>query len=301
MSYLQKLQSTSLDQNLLAQHSNNHERRKYIRTLLTKELLKELIEEKQYSCLFICDEILLPLGIITQAGQIITLCKEFDIRTRSLKESANNKQIRQKYEKTCVEKYGTKNALSKKSLSYTKRNETVMMKYGVSNVFQLKSVIEKSKETMFEKYGVYSTAELPDYERCNGRKSKIHKTIETLLTERGVSFLSEVSGKFRAFNEYRKKYYSPIVDILIEQSKTVIEIYGDLWHANPAVYKKDDLFTLWEGILSAEEIWKKDKSRQTQIESFGYKFIVLWERDILKNLPKVLLQLKEVTSENSKD
>jgi len=61
-----------------------------------------------------------------------------------------------KKEKTCLEKYGAKNVLSKGTIKYDKRNETIKEKYGVDNVFQIKEVIEKIQDDSYyiKKYGL---------------------------------------------------------------------------------------------------------------------------------------------------
>ncbi len=293
MTQLEKLKNKKLDFSILNQHSNSHIRRKYIRELLTKELLKELIIEKSFSCLSVSN-ILNSLGIKTNAGNIIKLAKEFNIKTLSLKESACSKIVREKYKKTCLEKFGKENVLSKNTISFFKKNSSIKEKYGVSNVFQLESVKQKSKISLFKKYGVYNASDLPFIHRNNGRRSKIQILVENYLKEISIKFEIEIGKIFRKFNEVFNKIYSPVVDILIESQKIIIEIYGDKWHANPLIYKDSDLLKTWNGKLFAYEIRKKDFERKKHLESFGYKVIEIWEKDIRTNFEKV----KEIINDN---
>lgn len=129
---------------------------------------------------------------------------------------------------------------------------------------------------MLERYGVAHSVDLPWYSRNNGRKSKIHLIVESILRECGIEFLSEVPNLFSSYNKKLERVYSPIVDILIPSKKLVIEVNGDKWHANPKKYKEDDLIRLWRGN-------RHDGIRKEQIESFGYKVMVLWASDIKKN------------------
>src|SRR3990167_5039290 len=286
MTELQRLKSVKLDFDILSKSSNNHERRKYIRNLISKELLEELITKETFSCLSIAT-LLRSIGIKTGAGQIINLAKEFGVKTLNLKESANSKEVRAKAKKTCLEKYGSENCLSKGTFPYIKRNKSVREKYGVDNVFQTDFVKEKSKTSMFEKYGVTHCAELPFIHRNNGKRSKIQVLVEKYLTELEIIFQIEVGKIFKKYNDSLLKIYSPIVDILIESKKVIIEIYGDKWHANPEIYKDTDLIMTWNGEMPAVEIRTKDFERKKQLESFGYKVIEIWEKDIRSNFEKV--------------
>lgn len=293
MTNLEKLKNKSLDRELLSRHPNNHLRRKYIRKLLTSELLYELLIEEKLSCLSI-SSILKNLGIATNAGNIIKLASEYGIKTLSLKESANSQNVRSKFRKTCLEKYGTENCLSKNTPSYSKRNNSVKLKYGVKNVFQLEEVKKKSKKTLNEKYGVNNPCELPYYRKNSGRRSKLQIKIEKYLKSINVDFEIEVGKIFSKHNPYFDKIYSPIVDILIGKKKIILEINGNVWHANPDIYKDNDLIKTWNGLLPAFQIRKRDLERKNQIESFGYKVFEIWEKDIRSNFEKVKEKINEI-------
>lgn len=281
MTELDKLLLKKIDMKLLNKHPNNHKRREYVRSLVTKDLLQELVNDG-CSANHIAKDILFNIGYTTQADTIINMCKEFNIKTFSIKESNNLTKTKLKRESTNLIKYGKNNCLSKGTSAYNKRNKTVKNKYGVTNVFCLNSIKEKSKNTMMARYGVTSPILLKSHP-SNGRVSKIHKKVEEYLKSINISYESEVNNKFTKLNSYMDKVYSPRVDILLEQYKLVIEINGDRWHANPKVYKDTDYIRLYRGLLTAKEIRDMDKARKDQIESFGYKVLVLWEYDINNN------------------
>lgn len=69
-------------------------------------------------------------------------------------------------------------------------------------------------------------------------------------------------------------------DIVIKELNTVIEVYGDFWHANPKKYTADQY--IHSGLL-AKEIWEKDKVRLERLKKSYDSIIVLWENDIKKN------------------
>ena len=269
-------------------------KKKEIEKILTYEFLKKEFEIEKNSALSICKKLNHP--DLLRVSTVISRANELGIKTPSVKQSANNKKTREKYKQTCRDKFGKENALSKGTKGYHKRNKTVKTKYGVDNVFQLEDVKEKIKTTSQLRYGVDNYVQSIEYEkyRNNGRRSKLQQLVEKELNKLGINFEYEVPTKFLKFNEELDRIYSPIVDILIEDKKTVIEVNGDVWHANPEKYNKDDVIVTWDGKQKASEIWKKDKIRKEQIESFGYKVIVIWQTDIKTDIKKVRKTLKKL-------
>lgn len=217
--------------------------------------------------------------VIFNTQKLINYCKSHNIKTPSVREGNNSPRV--KY----IRK--TNNNLAKGTPGYIKRNQTVREKYGVSNVFQLDEIKEKSKQTMLEKYGVPNPVYLPWFKSCNGMISKPHKKVSEYLQSIGyiedVDFFNEPRYEFVGYNEELKSHFSPRPDILIPELKIVIEVYGDRWHANPKKYKADEIIGTWYGELTAKEIWLRDALRVAHIETFGYKVIILWESDINNN------------------
>ena len=177
------------------------------------------------------------------------------------------------------------NNLAKGSPGYNKRQET-LAKEGIVNVFQREEVKAKIKQTLKEKYGVSNPIHLIT-NKNNGNISKPHLQTIEFLKSRGyiehVDFISEQRNFLNAFNEELNRDYCPRPDIIFPDKKVVIEIYGNLWHANPQYYSKLDIIHTWDGDLTAGEIWKRDKIRENHIKSLGYDVIILWESEITKN------------------
>jgi hypothetical protein len=292
MTKLDVLLNNGFDSEIIKLHSNNHKRREYMNHILDVELLTELFN--RYTAHAASIEVFGFLGLKLSAGSIIERATKLGIKTPTTQEQARKTAVRNKYKDTCLLKYGTLNALSKGTTAYTKKNNTIIAKYGVSNVFQLESIKEKAKKTMLGRYGVTHNIYRKDRYINTGRKSKPHTIVENILTELNVSFSSEKNMGWLAFNNELKKEYCPRPDIVLADCKIVIEIYGDRWHANPEMYKASDYIQTWAGNESAEDIWKFDQIRVRHIESFGYKVHVFWEKDILKQRTKVKEQLNEI-------
>lgn len=210
-------------------------------------------------------------------GKIIYRCKKLGIPTWSIKESNNLPHVKKKRHEN--------NNLAKNTIGYLKRKET-LAKEGIVNVFQRKSVKEKIKETLKEKYGVTNPIYL--IQKCNnGNESKPHiKTIEFLKSlgyELNKDFISEERKLLNGFNKDLNRMYCPRPDIIFPSKKLVIEIYGNRWHANPNMYNDEDIIHLWAGDFTAKEIRDKDRLRINHIKSLGYDVIVLWEDEIYNN------------------
>lgn len=252
---------------------------KVINKHLTKEFLEWWYVSKKKSANSLAKLLNKKYGPIINigAGKIIYRCKEFEIPTWSVKESNNLPDVK---------KYRHEhNNLAKGSPGYNKRQET-LAKEGIVNVFQRQSVKDKIKNTLMEKYGVINPIYLLQ-NRNNGQESLPHiKTIEFLKSlgyEQNKDFVSEERKLLNAFNKELNKMYCPRPDIIFPIKKLVIEIYGNHWHANPNMYKPNDVIHLWTGSFTAKEIWDKDTIRENHIKSLGYDIIILWEDEIHKN------------------
>ena len=84
--------------------------------------------------------------------------------------------------------------------------------------------------------------------------------------------------KLYVFNSYKNK---------------VIEFYGDYWHANPEIYKKDDLIKMNNKKMIASDKWILDKKRIDALKELGYDVKIIWERDYLKNKEQIIQECKQ--------
>jgi very-short-patch-repair endonuclease len=250
---------------------------------------------------------------------ILFLLTYFNIKKRSISESSF--LISQdKYKKTCLNKYGAENALSKNTTAYKKRNENIKTKYGVVNVFQLKEVIDKITQTINTKYGLTKSeftsklsrevwAKKTIEEKNNwlinsihsdksyiriqkGYKvSKLELKIQKILNQLVITYTAQFCIKLSP----QKRYF---YDFLLNDYKLIIEIQGDYWHANPLKYKPNDIILFKFGQITACDIWSKNKLKSETARLKGYLVIEIWESEIIKktdNELKLLLidKLKE--------
>jgi G:T-mismatch repair DNA endonuclease (very short patch repair protein) len=120
--------------------------------------------------------------------------------------------------------------------------------------------IEKYKKTNLERYGT----ENPGILAKTSPRSKKEKLLEDKL--KGYQFNIKV-GKYRP-------------DYVNQETKHIIEVYGDYWHCNPKIFDPDFYHSQLK--KTAKEKWADDAARQSYLESLGYKVTVVWESDLDK-------------------
>lgn len=273
---------------------NKNKRKDVLR--LEKYLTKEFLEEalKKYSANYIARKYFYP-EFQTHAGTVINYAKKFGIKTHSISEANSLKDGQKRRKEALKEKYGHEN-VSQIQFVKDKKVARAIEKYGCVNVFQSEEIKEKSKKTMLKKYDVDHPTQLSSYKRNMGTMSAIHKDISRLLTLNNINHKNE--HIFSKFSKIKKKTYSPRADIIIEDKKIVIEVNGDIWHANPLKYKANDEINLFKGLTKAKDIWKRDKIKKNHIESFGYKVIYVWEGDLNSNKQKTYQRLLDEINSN---
>jgi len=104
----------------------------------------------------------------------------------------NSPSVRQKTEKTCLERYGETTNL-KSTLSNDKKRRTLIEKYGVDNPFKSSTVQEKIKKTNLEKYGYENPSKSPEVKAKidstnytkygRKRQSQTHLDMATIVTK----------------------------------------------------------------------------------------------------------------------
>jgi G:T-mismatch repair DNA endonuclease (very short patch repair protein) len=80
-------------------------------------------------------------------------------------------------------------------------------------------------------------------------------------------------------------------DILIEKDGIIIEFYGNYWHANPKIYKENDIV---HHNIKAKEIWESDKARIKMLENQGYSVIIIWQDEYKNNKTKIIQSINNL-------
>lgn len=111
-----------------------------------------------------------------------------------------------------------------------------------------------------------------------------NRGLKGLLSMRaGVSKLEErifndlLSNGFDVKRQFLLGKYS--YDLYVKSYNTIIEINGTYWHADPRVFKGEQVIKFPYGELLCSEKWRSDDIKNNYARSQGYRVIVLWELD----------------------
>lgn len=104
-------------------------------------------------------------------------------------------------------------------------------------------------------------------------------TVVSKIEIRIKDYLESIGYKHSSVHQTRISRYLP--DFINEETKTIVEVFGDYWHCNPnhSIFGKEDYYN-YSTKKFAIEHWKSDDDRKKFLESQGYKVIVIWEKDI---------------------
>lgn len=119
----------------------------------------------------------------------------------------------------------------------------------------------------------------------------------TCYSEVAATFFSIVDRRLRDMDvevecRYLPKTYEYFIhadrvffyDFVIPELKICVEFNGDIFHANPELYKPEDRPNPYSRHLTAQDIWNFDKMKNDHIISDGFDLEIVWEKDYNKNL-----------------
>jgi very-short-patch-repair endonuclease len=246
---------------------------------------------------------------------------------RTPSESKKTTSYKRKYYQTIKKRYGVNN-ISQSPEIKDKKKQTCLRKYGVENNFinpdirkkgiyalanrtkeQKEASRKKYIETLHRKYGpnINNVAQIPSIAKkiskhtknrcknmsCDEKAKMTQKARNTKMQNGCVSQIEKRVGDI--LKKYNKKYANNIpvgkyiCDYIDEQNKKVLEVNGDMWHANPIVYKPNDIIPIIN--KQAKQIWEKDKKRKDYFTNRGYEYIVIWEKEIHKKPEEYIVNI----------
>ena len=162
-----------------------------------------------------------------------------------------------KIEDTCQRKYGDRN-FGAGEVAKTKRKKS-----------HAETIASWDYEERLDRTSVARAAVC----HRGGYSSKPEKRIQHCLIELEIDFKTNV-------HQWHYNY-----DMVFD--KFIIEVQGDMWHANPSMYVSTDLIM---GKLLASDLWGKDKRKKAKAESNGYTLIEIWECEISKKKDEELIE-----------
>lgn len=127
-------------------------------------------------------------------------------------------------------------------------------------------------------------------EYCNKKKEykqsstalKFFDAISALLQGRKHYYFSHPQ-EYGVMIQDDKSYCK--LDFYCFDTNKVIEFYGDYWHANPAIYKENELvFYPDNKSIEAKHIWEKDQQRIEKIrKQLHCDVLIIWQKDFVDN------------------
>lgn len=268
----------------------NEIRLKYLKFNFGEDIDKNIIQD--YNNLYSLPMLNEKYGIDNKS--ILFILELNKINIRSISESANKISIK-KYKSTCLQKYGVEN-ISQSEIIKKKKEDTFQNHYGVDNIWKLSDYNKRCAE-------LHPDTHQKHMEKLHKGRDDYFKTVSKEVLEERSSKHYETLVNNGIFNsklelrlcnvfedlnisytrQYHIKGYIHPYDFHLCDTKILIEVNGDFWHANPIIYNENDVVKLPGRPTKAKDIWSNDQKHITKANDNGYKVISIWENDI-KNL-----------------
>lgn len=228
----------------------------------------------------------------------------YGLKFQSIHEAASNPRTRQKYENTCLKKYGALNSCAAGTPGRTKAEQTMKEKYGTINFFGVenfqKYLIDKYGEEEYHRRKSERSHQVWENKTCEEREKWVKSSIwsetrnyntrksgmncshvEIEFVSKLIEFGFEVETQFKVLKNIDKngiKHYY-FYDVRLKDTDILIEFQGDYWHANPLIYNENDVISFPQGKVSVKEIWNRDNLKKEKALKDGYKLIYIWESE----------------------
>lgn len=210
------------------------------------------------------------------------------------------------------EKYGwTKEEFDEYNKKRAVTLENLVAKYGEKKgiekwgVYLEKQRITKSYDYMVEKFGKEKADEINNSKASTldnfiKRYGEVEGKKRFISAVKNTTFVSPISQElFNKLDKYLGNKYTTyyatknyeyqvnlitgkyiFLDYYIKELNICVEFNGDIFHANPKIFKEDDTPNPWFPEKTSGEIWEGEAKRIDLLEkTLGTKTIVVWERD----------------------
>lgn len=207
------------------------------------------------------------------------------------------------------EKYGwTKEQFNEFNRSRAITVKNMIKKYGEEegihrfNLYCERQAYTNTLEYFLEKYGDEGKVKFNNYIRKRHQcYSDISQELFNLIKEKiNIECVYALNGKERYFSIDGIRGF---FDFLIPEYNIIIEYDGDAVHANPEKYKDEEFCHPHNKNITAKEIRKTDKLRDSILKNNGYSIIRIWHSDYINNqketTEKILHKIKELIQQKN--
>jgi hypothetical protein len=214
---------------------------------------------------------------------IIFLLDYHNIKRRTSKVSS--KQISsKKYKKTCITKYGVDNVSKLQSVKNKKKIKKISATQNIDIFTNLRDLfVSKTLSLKSEYIDENAQKELKNlYKICYNYWLNLSDEQKDFLLDKIYSSIeSKVTNCLDKLNvTYTKRFMIGRKFFDIKIKNILIDVNSDLWHANPLIYKDNDVLKFPFKKVKAKTIWQRDLNKRILAESNGYKVFYIWENDI---------------------
>ncbi|MPZ05701.1 MAG: DUF559 domain-containing protein [Nitrososphaeraceae archaeon] len=105
-------------------------------------------------------------------------------------------------------------------------------------------------------------------------------------------------NEIRYISQHR--YGIGIMDFYLPEGNIALFVDGAVWHADPRLYEPDDPLFFKIGasgkgrnIVTAADVWNKDRIHNNYLESQGYTVVHFWEKEINTEINRCIQIIKD--------
>lgn len=104
-------------------------------------------------------------------------------------------------------------------------------------------------------------------------------------------YYADKNKEFCIYDQVKKRPF--LYDFVDITTKKCIEFNGDCFHANPNIYKSNDIPNPFNKSLTAKDIWDFDEYKNNLLRKNGYELMIVWESDFKKSPDEHVLLIKK--------
>lgn len=185
-------------------------------------------------------------------------------------------EVKERINEVCLEKYGQLRITNPKAISQARQEFTPEKK---------QSILDKCRETR----NSWDEEKRSSYLKRRGNITREYwnKVNDDFLSRRMLPKMNKVEEKLALVLEtigidyiFSRFVARRQFDFEVLGRKVLIEVQGDFWHANPEIYSEDSEMRFPGGKRLAREVWRKDLEKKELAESYGYKVLYVWEKEL---------------------
>jgi len=96
------------------------------------------------------------------------------------------------------------------------------------------------------------------------------------INERRMINFATHNGEYKLKNPEGGVFIYDFTDLI---NNKIIEYHGDMYHANPKKYKKDDYPHPFRKTLNSQQIWNKDEKKIKEANNNNFDVLIIWDSE----------------------